>query len=877
MTRFLFVVLIILPFWATGQSTDSLKIEFDEIEGLELSEAIAILDGDYNISFSFNPDAIRGIRVPSLPDAIDGVSAFLEFTLRETNLTSERISDTYVIYPRSTEESTQQNFTLSGVVSDSKTNENLPFAQVKINGLNQYSVSNSNGKFTLMNIPSDTMNLTVTYLGYKPLVINLKNIDVSAPLLLKMAPQERNLPSVQVSAETPEIISVDQNTSQITFNPKQISKLPNLGENDLFSALRRFPGVQGGTDASSGLQIRGGYSDQNLVLFDGIPIYHIDHFYGFLTAFNSNVVKNVQVLKGGFSSKYGSRGSGIINVTGIDGNKSEPSLQIDANMLSASVVAELPIVKDRASIVFAYRKSFTDILQTPTYQNMFNNLFNSSVPNTEENNTDVFSSEDQPEYGYFDLHAKFNFRPSKKDDISISLYRSQDELQYTFLGSFQDLSRRSEDDTDWGNIGGSVQWARKWNNRFSSNLNYGNSTYSSNLKAEESFFLAGTDTLLSTLLFDQRTQIKDQTLRFDNNWVVDKNYNLEFGYWFTRYDLKLQSQNQISILQDSTESAAFNAVYADLERRLNNWQFKAGLRATAYTEQDEILLEPRASVSYKIRDGFKLKAAYGIHHQFIRRLNERSLYLSVPETWTLAGEGRVPLLRSDHYTVGTTLDFMKWEIDVEGYFKDEKGSVEYLFPEFGNPTGNLDQFAVGGDRRIFGVDFLLKRSFRNQNIILGYSYLDAQSRYLDINDGEYFKSSGFSEHELNLIYNYEWKRWDFSAGFVLASGRPYTPVLGTFIVTLPNGEEEQFVSAGAINSAELDWYHRLDLGMSYTAPLKKGFFQAGLALYNSYNNASVKYIDYFTIPNSESEFFNLGQRNVLSLGFTPSVFLKFKI
>ncbi|HKL04045.1 MAG TPA: TonB-dependent receptor, partial [Cryomorphaceae bacterium] len=428
-----------------------------------------------------------------------------------------------------------------------------------------------------------------------------------------------------------------------------------------------------------------------------------------------------------------------------------------------------------------------------------------------------------------------------------------------------------------GNTGGSAQWARKWNKRFSSNLSYGLSNYSSNLSAAEDFFLSGTDTLLSTLIFEQRTEITDQTFRLDNTWAIDKNYGVEFGFWRTQYDLKLQSQNQISILQDSLDSADFNAIYADLERRFGNWQIKAGLRATAYSEIGEILLEPRASASYKVKEGFNLKAAYGIHHQFIRRLNERSLYLSVPETWTLARDGIVPILRSSHYIVGATLEFMKWEMDVEGYFKDESGSVEFLFPEFGNPTGNLEQFAVDGDRRVFGIDFLLKRSFRNQNIILGYTYLNAQSRYPDINAGNFFRSSGFSEHELNAVYNFEWKRWDFSAGLVVASGRPYTPVLGTFIVSLPNGEEEQFVSTGAINSSRLDWYHRLDLGLSYTVPFKKGIFQAGLSIYNVYNNESIKYIDYFTIPESDSDFYTLGQRNVLSLGLTPSIFLKLKI
>lgn len=873
------IIALFLSSLVSAQNQEEQNIPFQKLEKLSLVKALQLLDREYDIAFSYNPESLGGLKVPENLEAVHSVKSFLTSSLDGSEITFELISSTYVLYPRTKPNITEErkNFTLTGKIIDEKTNEALPFAAVELKGTNRATTANTDGKFTMIKVPSDTLNLIVNYLGYRPLVINLSTVDIDKELVCKMIVQKRFLPSIQVSAQTPELIKVEKEPGKLTFNPKQISMLPNLGENDLFSALRRFPGIQGGADANSGLLIRGGQSDQNLVLFDGISVYHVDHFYGFITAFNPNVVKNVQVYKGGYEAQYGGRASGVVDVTGIDGNKSEPSLQLEANLLSANIVAELPIIQEKGSLVLAYRRSFTDIFQSPTYQNMFNNLANSSIPNTHDNNTDVFSDSDQPDFSYYDLNAKFNFQPNDRDNFTLSYYQSEDDLKYTFEGSFEGLRRSSEDDTQWGNTGGSVRWSRQWNSKFFSYINYSNSTYKSQLDADESFFFTDDSTLLSQIFYEQRSEVNDQTFRFDGQWDLNAKTSLRFGYWLSDYSLSLQAQNQDIILQDSVQNSQVHSSYISLERKWNRLKITGGLRPVYYDLSSKWYPEPRLSALYNLSQTVTLKASYGIYHQFIRRLNERSLYLSVPETWTLTSEETIPELRSDHYIAGFTVKRNGWVFDVEGYHKYERGAVEFLFPEFGNPTGNLEQFAIDGKRRIFGADLMLKRKLRNQNILLSYSFLDAQSRYDDVNGGNYFNSTGFSEHEINAVYSYEVKRWDFSLGLVVASGTPYTPVLGTFIVTLPNGEEQQFVSLGGINSANLEWYHRLDLGVNYTVPLKKGILQAGFSVYNLYYNRAIKYVDYFIIPEENSEFFSLGQRNVLSLGITPSVFLKLKL
>lgn len=880
MRTYLLVLYLLLGISVFAQNTKRDSIDFSQFSGMNLPDALNYLSDSYDLAFSYSPESLAEIRIPRFQSDVFSISEFLSLTLADTGIEYVKIADTFVLYPKADEvaDSTavRRNFAISGVVRDKNTRESLPYASIAIQGTKLTTTSNTDGKFTLLNIPSDTLRIAIRYLGYMPLSQSLRGVD-DAIAVFEMTPRRRNLPSVEVTAQNQELVEILPEASQLSFNPGQISNLPNLGENDVFSALRRLPGISGGLDASSGLKIRGGNSDENLFFFDGITIYHVDHFYGYLSAFNTGIIKNIRIDKGGYRAKYGGRASGVVNITGIDGNKVKPGFRAEINTLSANVIGEVPLVKNKASLVVAYRRSITDIIQSPTYKNMFNNIYNSSIPAMDNNTVNVFDSENEPDFLYEDFNAKVNFKPSEKDAISLSYYQGEDKTKIQFDGTFEGLERKAFDNTEWGTNGIAAKWSRKWNKRLYTYANYSASRYRSNLEAEDLFFLAGSDDPFSKVYYEQYNRINDNTLRIDNAWEINPDTRLEFGYWDSRYAIELQAQNQTEVLLDSTTSASLHAGYAELYRSFNKLDLSLGMRASYYTRTGKMYWEPRFSFEYPLGERLQLKGAYGIYHQIIRRLNERSLYLSIPETWTLSGNSTVPVLRSDHYILGLLYQKNDWQLDFEAYHKYEKGSVDFLFPEFGFDTGDIEQYAIGGNRRINGLDITVKRSFTHQNILLGYSYMVSESKYPDVNRGEYFRSSGIAQHELNLIYNYEWKRWDFSAAFVLTSGQPYTPVLGTYIITLPNGEDQQFVSVGEINSAELDWYNRLDLGVNYTIPLKKGVFQVGASIYNVYNKLGIKYIDYFQIPDEETGYFAVGQRNISSLGFTPSLYLKIKI
>lgn len=834
------------------------------------------MSSDYGVVFSYSPAAVQGIETPSFSRRKISVPEFLSKTLVGSPLDFEVISDTYVLLPRAeVSDASRTHFSITGVVRDVASDESLPYATISIRGTELVATANSEGKFSLLDVPTDTSLIEVRYLGYSPIVVRANSaITGSVPAVFGMKRRPRLLPSVEILAKPEEMVEIHRQPGKFTFNAMDISTLPNLGEADIFSALRRLPGIGGGQQPESGLRIRGSGSGENLVMFDGIPVYHIDHFFGYFSAFNTPMIKNVRVYKGGFGAKFGGRTSGVVDIVGIDGNKITPEFQAELNTMSISLLGQLPLIENKASLVVAYRRSYTDLWLSPTFRNMFNRLYNAHVPAQGAPSIDVFDGENAPEFHYQDFNAKLSFKPSAMDAVAVSFYSGEDHLNIIFDQEERGIRRVSQDVTDWGNTGGSFKWARMWSRRFSTSAIVGISRYESGLNSNEAFY--GDGDLFSSNVFEQDVVVDDHTIRLDQAVEISDRSKLEFGWWYTGNTVLVQAQDASVILRDSSITGRVNSGYVSYRHRVGAFQTEMGLRGNHYDRTGKVYFAPRWSGSLRIDEHVELKAAVGVHYQMIRRLNERSLYLSIPETWTMAGPETVPVGRSDHYQLEVHTEMGGWNFVVGGYHKYERGTVEYPLPEFGPATGQTERLAIDGRRRILGVDLLVEKSMNRQNILFSYSFIHAESKYTGIDDGKYFLSPGVAKHELSGIYSLKYKRWEFSGTLSWTYGMPYTPILGVQTDTT-DGQVSQSVIVGPISSKYLNPAHRMDVSVTYTIPLKKGMFEVGTSIYNIYDHRAAVMIDYYAIPRQGSELYDLGRREVRGLGITPSLFLKIRI
>ena len=324
----------------------------------------------------------------------------------------------------------QDRTTISGVVKDKESGETLPFANVFVKDTNIGTTTNADGFFTLFDIPSETSTIQVQYLGYKVETLVLTPEMVKGKITILLIPDNNQLDEVVVSNDSgQQIVKMNKSVSQISLSPKKLASIPNLGEKDIFRAIQLLPGVSGTNESSSGLYVRGGTPDQNLVLLDGFTVYHVDHFYGFFSAFNSGALKDIQLFKGGFPAEYGGRISSVMDLTGKTGNSNKLSLSAGLSLVSANATVEIPI-GEKANLLIAGRRSYTDILKSGLYNSIFD-LYNDSNQ-TNGNNLPNFNgfqqNQTQPSFYFYDLNTKFSYKPSDKDIISVSVYNGEDNL-----------------------------------------------------------------------------------------------------------------------------------------------------------------------------------------------------------------------------------------------------------------------------------------------------------------------------------------------------------------------------------------------------------------------------------------------------------------
>ncbi|MES2810479.1 MAG: carboxypeptidase-like regulatory domain-containing protein, partial [Bacteroidota bacterium] len=565
---------------------------------------------------------------------------------------------------------------ISGRVNDYETGEPLPNVTVRVQGSNVNTTTNVEGYFTLHNIPSDTSVIVFNILGYHALRLQLSPKQSFKNIKIEMTSTTGALNEVVVTGKKEGNFKLNQKTGMISLTPAAIAGLPNLGEKDLFRSLQLMPGVSAGNEQSAGLYVRGGTPDQNLVLFDGFTVYNVDHMFGFFSAFNSNAVKDLQLYKSAFESKYGGRLSSVVDINGKEGNKKQFNAGADLSLLSINLFIESPLGK-KASGLITYRRSF----KTGLYNKIVNKINGNSSSQTSGPSGPGGGPSGGPSGGpngrlggtsdvksYFDdLNAKFSYRPTEKDVLAWSFYTGKDELDNSLsssgggmtqgggqLGSF---NSSNSDITKWGNTGSSLKWSRKWNAQLFSNTLISYSNYFSNRLNTRQLLRDSITTITAGII--ENNDLKDVSLKSDIEWTPFKNHAIWFGYQFTQNDIKYTyARSDTANLVDMGSKGKTLALYLQDKISLvnNKLILTPGLRTTNYNITGKVYYEPRFDITYHLNDNIKLKGAAGKYYQFAKRVLREDIMQGSRDFWLLADDKRLPVSSALQYVAG-----MSWE------------------------------------------------------------------------------------------------------------------------------------------------------------------------------------------------------------------------
>ena len=900
-----FLTLCLLLFSANGiQSQNNLsQIQLDIWACCDLNTTFKTIEEKYHVNLEYDSVSFSEIRynnmiTTNLADFLNQIcrvtkTKYYVDTDNTINIVSkwqkpENIKREENKTVRFTGPPSKYNFKLSGKVTDKKTGESLPFVSVALQNSNAGTSSNNNGFFTLLNVPSDTVTLHISYLGYQKLATQITpNSNVNS-FNIELETEIHNINEVTITGDKQDILQVGGNqVSMYKMSPKKLNAIPNLGEKDILRSFQLMPGISAANENSSGLYVRGGTPDQVLVLYDGFTVYNVEHMFGFFSAFNSNAIKDVQLYKGGFEPKYGGRLASVLEITGKEGNQKEFNGGVDLSLMSLNGHVEFP-VGQKVSAIISARRSW----KSPLYDKIFDQF-------TEENQTPEgapqggggrfgggATTQQETKSYFYDVNAKVTYKPSSKDVIAFSLYNGQDNLDNSIIPQMNSglriggmsMSIQTTDKTNWGNTGASLTWSRQWNDRlYISTLASSSNYFSTRERSSSGSFTRqdGTSNSISRGVFEDNN-LKDITGKVDVEYKLTGNNQLMLGAQYTNNNINYTyAQNDtLTIIDRSTTGITYSAYLQDRISLFNNkLTLTPGVRYNYFTPTSQNYYEPRINAMYKVNPKIKLKGSAGQYYQFAKRVIREDITQGSRDFWVLSDNDKLPVSGSQQYILGISYETPRYLFDVESFYKDLQNITEYsLRIEANRRSVDYSENFFTGTGIARGIDFLVQKKRGKLTGWIGYTLSQTTNNIPEFGDYDFYASHDVT-HEFKTVATYKWRNWDFGANWIYATGRPYTSPEGAYTLSLLDGTTADYINVSVKNGNRIPDYHRLDVSATLNFKIGgKAPASIGFSMFNVYNRANVWYNEYEVIDSDVIE------TPVYYLGITPNLnfTLKFK-
>lgn len=590
------------------------------------------------------------------------------------------------------------------------------------------------------------------------------------------------------------------------INLKKLGLLAGLTEQDILESIQQLPGVVSINENATELSVRGGNSDQNRLIWDGINIYHSGHLFGMVSVFNPNIESNVSFLNKGTNAKYGQRISSVIDVNTSNKIAKDTHFNFGVNGISSDVVIETPIIKNKLSLQTSFRRSYEDLYETKTFYRYEEKAYQ---------NTNILE-----EIFYFkDYNVKLNFKPNKKNTFHFSLIHIDNDLYNNYK---EDNSSNFLDELDTENDGYSLKWNKKWNKKYSLATHISHSHYFLKFSSEKqinntvsSFFLKKNSILntdFSTILHIQK----------------DAN-SLDLGYQNSVknvFFLFKKNKDIIYVLDQDNSQITTHSVFINYKTyNLKLFDVYLGGRLNYYSQLNQFKFEPRFIFNKQLNNQFKVQVTGEIKNQIIGQINETVLSNLTLEKkiWRLADGENYPIINSHQISSSLLFSKNKWSADLDFYYKSTKGLTS-LELGFLNPLNNTFHKGI---QKAKGIDFYLKREFTHFNTWISYSFMDVRTKYEKINNNAFFTANNNITHAVSASASYQVKKFYISMAWKYRTGKPLTDL---------DYDNEGNAFFDGINTEKLPDYHRLDLSSNYAFNLtKKIKSKIGFSLRNIYN------------------------------------------
>ncbi|MGB1241693.1 MAG: RNA polymerase sigma-70 factor [Chitinophagales bacterium] len=811
----------------------------------------------------------------TLGEYLEQIAVFIPIRILERKhkilLTPQRKKKKRSFNPKSIGDKLQaapaRNYTLSGYIKDSESGEALIGATIYEPQSKQGTSTNVYGFYSLT-LPAKTHELMVSYVGYTSgnLEIYLKqNIQQNAYLKLNPALEE----VVVKASESEQIQELDQMSSNKLYS-KKIKELPVLmGEADVIKSVQLLPGVQSVNENASGLYVRGGGPDQNLILMDGVTIYDSNHLFGFVSIFNGDAINSVELIKGGFPARYGGRLSSILDVRLKDGNNQEHHGGVTLGLFSLKGTVEGPIDKDGSSFHISGRTSWTN-----------NSLARTLVGTDESTHLD---------YGFYDVHAKINHHFSPKSSLFLSAYIGEDQF-YTEASPHIEVEDSKgyhhqmlpfwKTDLNWGNKLAVLRWNKIMNSQLFANfsLNYSDYNYAfSNHSTFNMLNYHDSDPNNETGL-KAVSDIVDWSLKADFDFYPETKHHLKWGIGYTNHTFtpgiaRFRGDDDQGF--EFTQEVGLNDLpahdyYAYIEDNIQLGELltlNAGVHFAGFVSNDTHYSspQPRLSMRHLVGENSALKASFGRMTQFIHLVS--TPWLGMPTDLWIPSSNALRPKHANQFAVGYVSRLPHFfDISIEAYHKRFENLLEFEHDPnlwMKEELPNWEQVLEAGTGRAYGLEFLLERKIGTTTGWIAYTISKTEREFESLNNGESFPYQYDRLHDISIALSQQLSpKLSLACVWVFATGNVTTLPLDESVEELAinssskttTPEEETFDNSLQRNNYRLPPYHRLDISLNWEhsflkSKTVKGTLKAGF--YNLYNRKNPSFFNQFESRNSE--------------------------
>lgn len=775
--------------------------------------------------------------------------------------------------------------TVSGYVSDVSNGEKLIGASLYEPALRVGATTNRYGFFSLT-LPADSLQIVISYIGFHSDTLSIRlNRDLRLDFALK--PLSLELQTLDVQAERLDPIQEQTRMGVVDVPVSQIENAPALlGEVDLMKTMQLLPGVQSGAEGTSGLYVRGGGPDQNLILLDDAPVYNASHLFGFFSVFNSSAIKNVQLTKAGFPARFGGRLSSVMEVAMKDGNMQAFEVEGSIGLVASQVTLQGPIRKDRTSFIISARRTYIDLLIRP-----------------------FLDPGERGGYFFYDINAKFNHILSPRNRVFLSFYGGDDRFWSDIEDEYASGAYRSEQTTSadfgWGNFTSTVRWNILFNNRLFGNLTGIFSRYKLTSNIDDRSTTRDEDVHENeTLSLRYHSGIRDFGLKLDLDYVPNPDHYVRFGGNGTyhtyspgaaqyRFDPASGAPEDTTLgAARATDAQEFGLYLEDDVRLSKRLSANVGLHASGFSVGSSLFgsLQPRVSTRFLMNPRWALKASYARMRQYIHLLSNSTIGL--PTDLWLPATDRVRPEGSRQFGLGLagTLRQGQYEFRLEAYHKTMSDLIEYregatFLAGFGEHQDWQDKVETGRGWS-YGVEAFVQRKRGRTTGWVGYTLSWTRRRFSQLNEGRAFPFRYDRRHDVALVLNHRLTRiTNASLNWVYGTGNAITiPVaryydeyvrgsIGGHEIWTPSVLPYEARIYEDRNGFRMSAYHRIDIGFSFD--WRRHGFRVGA--YNAYNRKNPFFIYFDDYYDSGTDSREYRAKQVALFPVLPWISYRFKL